>query len=110
MDGVVVLVILVAVVVGVVAVLVGVDRYRTRDRSGFSMPTSEVHLDPVTQARQRVYVDPVTGARSYVDEPVPLPGSPIPPLERPGLLYPPPVPPGLGGPPRGLTAPPPPDV
>lgn len=104
MDTLVVVLLVAALLAGVVAVVVGLDRYRPRDRSGFSMPTTEVHVDPVSGVRQRVYVDPVTGARSYEDEPAPIPGSAVPPLHRPGLVYPPAV--GTGVPALPPAAPP----
>jgi hypothetical protein len=109
------LVILLAVlVVGIVAVVVGFDRYRPRTApSVFTLPTHEVVIDPVTARRQRVHVNPATGERAYVDEPVPIPGTPTPPLARPGLVGTPPVQYLPGAPPgsgyiAGPQAPPPP--
>ena len=102
-------IILVLLVVGIVAVVLGVDRYRPRTApSATTLPTHEVMVDPITGRRQRVHVDPATGQRAYVDEQYPLPGNPIPPLARPGLLGTPPVqyPPGAGAPGGGYIAPP----
>lgn len=102
-------IILVVLVVGIVAVVFGVDRYRPRTTATHTtLPTHEVMVDPVTGRRQRVHVDPATGQRAYVDEPVPLPGTPLPPLARPGLLGTPPVqyPDGGGAPGGGYIAPP----
>jgi hypothetical protein len=102
------LILLVFLVIGVGIVVVGADRYRPRGKSTFILPTYEVSVDPLTGARQRVYVDPATGERAYVDEPVPHPASPVPPLERPGFVGTPPVlyPPGAPGPDGGYLAPP----
>jgi hypothetical protein len=102
-------IILAILVVGIVLVVMGVDRYRPRTTaSPLTLPTHEVMVDPVTGMRQRVHVDPSTGERSYVDEPVPLPGTPMPPLARPGLLGTPPVqyPEGAGAPGGGYLVPP----
>lgn len=91
-------VVIVAVVIaGIITVIVGFDRYRPSVRSEFTMPTTEVHVDPVTGMRQRVFVNPATGERDFVDEPLMHP-SQLPPLERPGLI----VQPGGGGPPPAL--------
>ena len=102
-------IILVVLVVGIAAVVIGVDRYRPRTAASPStLPTNEVMVDPETGRRLRVHVDPATGRRAYVDEPWALPGTPMPPLERPGLLGTPPVqyPPGAGAPGGGYIAPP----
>ena len=67
----------VTVVVLAVAVTtwkLGWERYRPR-HAGPTVPTDEVLVDPVTGRRQRVYMNPSTGARVYVDEPQPPPGS-----------------------------------
>ena len=81
----VILIVVALVVIAVVVAVTQYDRYRPRVRHEFTMPTTEVHVDPVTGVRQRVYVNPATGERAFVDEPVPLHGTP-PPLERPGLV------------------------
>lgn len=102
-------IILIVLVVGVVAVVIGVDRYRPRTTASHTtLPTHEVMVDPVTGRRQRVHVDPATGQRAYVEEPVPLSGTALPPLARPGLLGTPPVqyPDGAGAPGGGYIAPP----
>lgn len=96
MAGLIGVLLLVALIVGVVFAVVGRDRYAGKNPTGFSMATHEVHVDPVTGHRQRVYVDPVSGTRSYIDEPIPIAGGAMPPLQRPGLLHPPG---GAGGPP-----------
>jgi hypothetical protein len=65
--GVVVWVIVAAVVLGVVAALLGWDRYRS-DRKGASQssqPTSEVFTDPATGKPMRVWYNPATGEREY---------------------------------------------
>jgi hypothetical protein len=63
------LVILVVVIVGVVAAILGRDRYRgNRNRArdvGAAAPTDEVFLDPNTGERMRVWYDPSTGKREY---------------------------------------------
>ena len=102
-------ILLVLLVVGIVIVVVGADRYRPQRKSPYTLPTHEVFVDPVTKSRQRVHVDPATGERVYVDEPAPLPGSPVPPLARPGLLGTPDVqyPPGALPPGGGYIAVPP---
>ncbi len=91
------LIIAVLVVIAVVVAVTQSDRYRPRVRTEFTMPTSEVHVDPVTGMRQRVYVNPASGERAFVDEPVPLHGE-APPLVRPGLIPGPPPPQGWEGP------------
>ncbi|HET9051400.1 MAG TPA: hypothetical protein VFO60_06825 [Candidatus Dormibacteraeota bacterium] len=98
----------VLVAVGIVIALLGYDRYRPQQRSAAAYPTHEVLVDPVTNQRQRVHVDPGTGERIYVDEPVPIPGSAVPPLARPGFLGTPPVeyPPDALPPGGGHVAPP----
>ena len=69
---------LVVVVVVLAAALatwkLGWERYRPRN-AGPTVPTDEVLVDPVTGRRQRVHMNPATGARVYVDEPQPPPGS-----------------------------------
>lgn len=101
----IVLVIVVALVaIAVVVAITQWDRYRPQVRTEFTMPTTEAHVDPVTGARQRVYVNPATGERAFVDEPASVTGPP--PLERPGLLgttprvppSPPQLPPGGASP------------
>jgi hypothetical protein len=91
---------LAAVVVGVVLLVLRRERYRPpRQPTEWTLPTTEVFIDPETGRRQRVYVSPASGARSYVDED---PSAIVyPPLERPGLVGPPPRP-GLPGPPPAL--------
>lgn len=93
-----ILIVLVLVAIAVVVAITQFDRYRPRVRHEFTMPTTEVHVDPVTGVRQRVYVNPATGERAFIDEPVPLHGAP-PPLERPGLVA---TPPGAPRPPEQL--------
>ena len=63
-------ILLVLVFIAVVIAVTQYDRYRPRVRHEFTMPTTEVHVDPVTGVRQRVYVNPATGERAFVDEPV----------------------------------------
>ncbi len=62
-------VVLAVVLVGVVAALLGWDRYRaSRKRAGgssSSQPTSEVFIDPSSGQRMRVWYNPVTGEREY---------------------------------------------
>src|SRR2546421_11015407 len=67
------------------------ERYRSAapPALGWAPPT-EVHVDPETGVRQRVWVDPVGGTRHFIDEDV-APGTP-------GLHTPPPTPV-----PHGLT-------
>jgi hypothetical protein len=65
--GVVVWVIVAAVVLGVVAALLGWDRYRSdrKSASESSQPTSEVFTDPATGKPMRVWYNPATGEREY---------------------------------------------
>jgi hypothetical protein len=92
-----------AVVIGLVLVVVRRERYRPPPRpTEWTLPTTEVFIDPETGRRKRVYVSPISGARVYVDED---PGAIVyPPLERPGLAGPPPAA-GLPGPPPQLPGP-----
>ena len=85
------------VVGGVVLVVLRRERYRPpRQPTEWTLPTTEVFIDPETGRRQRVYVSPINGTRAYVDED---PAAIVyPPLERPGLAAPPP-PAALPGPP-----------
>jgi hypothetical protein len=55
----------------------GWERYANRPDAGPTQPTDEVLVDPETGRRQRVHMNPATGARVYVDEPMP-PGGPGP--------------------------------
>ena len=86
-----------AVVVGLVLVVIRRERYRPpRQPTEWTLPTTEVFIDPENGRRKRVYVSPVSGMRVYVDED---PAAIVyPPLERPGLAGPPPT--------AGLPAPP----
>jgi hypothetical protein len=59
---------------GVLTWRLGWERYRPR-HAGPTVPTDEVLVDPETGRRQRVHMNPSTGARVYVDEPQPPPGS-----------------------------------
>ncbi|HEY7926439.1 MAG TPA: hypothetical protein VIG86_03345 [Candidatus Dormibacteraeota bacterium] len=64
------LLILAAVVLVVVATVIGWDRYRP-GRRGPNLgahPTNEVFIDPETGRRMRVWYDPATGAREYRDD------------------------------------------
>jgi hypothetical protein len=65
--GVVVWVIVAAVVIGVVAALLGWDRYRSdrKSASESSQPTSEVFTDPATGKPMRVWYNSATGEREY---------------------------------------------
>ena len=60
-------VILAVVVVGVVAALFRLDRYRGKKKavSGASQPTGEVFTDPASGKQMRVWYDPATGEREY---------------------------------------------
>jgi len=88
-------------VIAILILVVGWERYRPRPRLEFTMPTTEVHIDPSSGRRERVYVNPATGERAYIAEPI-TPGMLPPPLERPGVMGPPSIPP------PGLSAGPPP--
>lgn len=68
-------VVAVVLVVALATWKLGWERYRPR-HPGPTVPTDEVLVDPVTGRRQRVHMNPATGARVYVDEPQPPPGSP----------------------------------
>jgi hypothetical protein len=63
-------VILAVVVLGVVAAVVGWDRYgRNRKASGgWTQPTNEVFTDPATGKQMRVWYDPATGEREYRED------------------------------------------
>lgn len=75
------------VVVAVVISIFGFDRYRSRQSTGPTLPTSEVFIDPSTGQRQRVHINPATGEREYRDDA--LGNAPVyPPLQRPGLDVP----------------------
>lgn len=86
------------VAVGLALVLLRRERYRPPEQpTEWTLPTTEVFIDPETGRRKRVYVSPVSGRRVYVDED---PAAIVyPPLERPGLAVPPPA--------TGLPPPPP---
>jgi len=60
-------VIVAVVVVGVVAAVFGLDRYRGKRRRGGDSfePTSEVFNDPTSGKPMRVWYDPATGEREY---------------------------------------------
>ncbi|MCI3922232.1 hypothetical protein MO973_18545 [Paenibacillus sp. TRM 82003] len=60
-----------ALVVGFFALSRRLDRRykaRTTDIPEGYVATKEVHLDPVTNRRQRVYYHPPTGDRLYIEE------------------------------------------
>jgi hypothetical protein len=63
-------VIVAIVVVGVVAALFGVDRYRgnRKSTSGSAQPTDEVFIDPETGVKMRVWYDQRSGKREYRPE------------------------------------------
>ena len=108
MSGFLAVLIVALVIAGIVTVLVGRDRYKPPVNTEFTMPTTEVHVDPVTGVRQRVFVNPATGERAFVDEPIMHPAQ-LPPLERPGLYVqqpapPPALPPGASEDPSGHPA------
>jgi hypothetical protein len=86
------------VAIGLVLVVVRRERYRPPQQpTEWTLPTTEVFIDPETGRRKRVYVSPVNGRRVYVDEdPSAIT---YPPLERPGLSVPPPAT-GLPPPPQ----------
>jgi hypothetical protein len=65
--GVVEWVIVAIVVLGVVAALLGWDRYRTTHKAAnkSSQPTSEVFTDPASGKTVRVWYDSATGEREY---------------------------------------------
>jgi hypothetical protein len=60
-------VIVAVVVIGVVAALFGLDRYRSKRKGAgeASQPTSEVFTDPASGKPMRVWYDPATGEREY---------------------------------------------
>lgn len=60
-----------ALAIGFFALSRRVDRRyksRTTDVPEGYAPTKEVHLDPVTKRKQRVYYNETTGDRMYVEE------------------------------------------
>ncbi len=62
---------LVIVIAGLVFTAFGMDRYRAKRLTGANPgmhATTEIFIDPVTQRRQRVWVDSRTGEREYRDE------------------------------------------
>lgn len=63
-------VVVAAVAIGVVAALLGVDRYRGTHKtdSASSQPTNEVFTDPTTGKQMRVWYNPATGEREYRPE------------------------------------------
>jgi hypothetical protein len=63
---------LAVLVVVVLTVAFGWDRYKSRQSATPSaglQPTTEMFIDPETGKRQRVWYDPTTGKREYHDEP-----------------------------------------
>jgi hypothetical protein len=64
------LLIVAAVVLVVVATIVGWDRYRPgrRGPNPAAHPTNEVFIDPETGRRMRVWYDPRTGTRDYRED------------------------------------------
>jgi hypothetical protein len=66
-----ILVIVAIVVVGVVAALFGLDRYRGNRKSvggSAAQPTDEVFIDPETGRKMRVWYDQRSGKRDYRPE------------------------------------------
>jgi hypothetical protein len=63
-------IIIAIVVVGVVAALFGLDRYRGRKPAGDSaaLPTDEVFIDPESGRTMRVWYDQQSGKREYRPE------------------------------------------
>ena len=57
----------VVVVLGVVAAVFGLDRYRSNGKAGgdSAEPTSEVFTDPASGKSMRVWYNPSTGEREY---------------------------------------------
>jgi hypothetical protein len=79
-------VIVAVVILGVVVTVLRRERYHPPP-SEWTLPTTEVFIDPETGRRHRVYINPASGARSYQEEdPAAIT---YPPLERPGLIAPP---------------------
>ena len=60
-------VIVAIVVVGVVAAIFGLDRYRSgrKTESESAQPTDEVFVDPASGKQMRVWYDAKTGEREY---------------------------------------------
>jgi hypothetical protein len=61
-------VIIAVLIVGILAAVFGLDRYRgSRKKAGSddAQPTSEVFTDPDTGKRTRVWYNPATGEREY---------------------------------------------
>ena len=74
-------------VVAIASLLWRRERYRPPPPPDWTLPTTEVFIDPETGRRMRVYISPTTGKRVYVEEdPARIEW---PPLERPGLILPP---------------------
>jgi hypothetical protein len=66
-------VIIAVVIVGIVAALFGLDRYRGTRKStvtggGAAQPTDEVFIDPETGRKMRVWYDQRAGKREYRPE------------------------------------------
>jgi hypothetical protein len=64
-------VIIAIVIVGVVAALFGLDRYRGSRKGasgGTAQPTDEVFIDPETGRKMRVWYDQRSGKREYRPE------------------------------------------
>jgi len=63
-------VIVAVVAVGIVAAVLGWDRYRgsEKTRSVAAQPTSEVFTDPDSGKPMRVWYDPATGEREYRED------------------------------------------
>jgi hypothetical protein len=58
-------VLLAVVVVGVVAAVLGWDRYRRKPADESSQPTDEVFTDPASGQQMRVWYNAATGERQY---------------------------------------------
>jgi membrane protein involved in colicin uptake len=64
-------IIIAIVIVGIVAALLGWDRYRGSQKSAggsAAQPTDEVFIDPDTGRKMRVWYDQRTGKRDYRPE------------------------------------------
>ena len=60
-------VIVAVVAVGILAAVLGWDRYRSGRKTGSrsAAPTDEVFVDPASGKQMRVWYDPETGEREY---------------------------------------------
>jgi hypothetical protein len=66
-----VIIAIVIVIVGIVAALFGLDRYRgsrKSTRGSAAQPTDEVFIDPETGRKMRVWYDQRSGEREYRPE------------------------------------------